>query len=129
MPGVQIPPVIAAATRRSAVAWVEDDGRVQPVWQLWHRGRMFVVAGGEEQPLSVGAHAVVAVREREHRDLQVRWVATIEQVHPGSPLWAEVVPLLHARRLNAPDGEAQPGRWARTSRIYCFTPTGELLPL
>jgi hypothetical protein len=37
------------------------------------------------------------------------------------------VPLLHATRLNAPDGEDQPHRWARDSLVLCLTPTGELI--
>jgi len=62
-------------------------------------------------------------------DRVVTWVADVSPVAPGSPLWDEVVPLLHAKRLNAPDGEEQPQRWARESVVLRFTPTGETLPL
>lgn len=130
---VQVPPIVDEATRRSAVVWVEVDGRPHPVWQLWHEGRMYVVSGGMEQPLP-GADraviAVIAVRSKQRQgDLLVRWVAEVHRVQPGTPLWDEVVPLLHARRLNPPDGEAQPLRWARESVVRRFTPTGETLPL
>jgi len=104
------------------------------VWHLWHDGRMYVVTGGLEQSLpqfgSSGSRAVVAVRSKaQQAGLVVRWVAEVAVVEPGSASWDEVVPLLHARRLNAPDGEDQPARWARESRVLSFTPTGELAPL
>jgi hypothetical protein len=38
-----------------------------------------------------------------------------------------VVPALHAKRLNAHDGEAQPERWAANSAIFRIQPQGELL--
>ena len=34
---------------------------------------------------------------------------------------------LHAKRLNPPDGEAQPARWARESRVARIEPTGQLV--
>jgi hypothetical protein len=55
-------------------------------------------------------------------------VADVEQVRPGTPAWDEVVPLLHAKRLNPPDGDAQLARWARESLVLRLTPTGELVP-
>src|SRR6476469_5811228 len=114
MPGMPVPDVGADATRRSGVAWVQADGRDHLVWQVWHDGAMYVVSGGLEQALPEVRRAVVAVRSKQRQgDLPVRWVADVERVVPGSPLWDEVVPLLHARRLNPPDGQAQPERWAR----------------
>jgi hypothetical protein len=124
--------LIAEATRKSAVVWVqvEDDPQPHPVWQVWHAERMYVVTGGLEQPLTRGERAVVAVRSKERQgNLLVRWVASVAAVAPGTPQWEEVVPLLHAARLNAPDGEEQPARWARESTVLCFTPTGEMLPV
>jgi len=38
------------------------------------------------------------------------------------------VPLLHARRLNPPDGAAQPARWAASSLVLRLMPTGSLPP-
>jgi hypothetical protein len=126
------PTLIAEATRKSAVVWIAvDDGPQQhPVWQVWHEDRMYVVTGGLEQPLPAGERAVVAVRSKDRQaDLLVRWVAVVAPVPPATAQWDEVVPLLHAARLNAPDGEDQPARWARESTVLCFTPTGETLPL
>ena len=117
--------LIEEATRKSGVVWVTTDGapRAQPVWHLWHDGAMYVVSGGIEQPLPVAQRATVAVRSKERQaDLLVEWAADVDAVAPGSPLWDEVVPLLHARRLNAPDGDAQPARWARESVVQRFRP-------
>lgn len=128
---VAVPALVEEATRRSGVVWVSvpDDPAPHPIWQLWHDGRMYTVTGGLEQPLPSADSAVVAVRSRDRQaDLLVRWVAALERIEPGSPLWAQVVPLLHARRLNAPDGEDQPARWARESTVWCFRPTGAVLP-
>ena len=120
--------LIEEATRRSGVVWVTPDGadRAQPVWHLWQDGAMYVVTGGIEQPLEVTALATVTVRSNATQaDRVVTWVADVSPVPPASPLWDEVVPLLHAKRLNAPDGEEQPQRWARESTVLRFTPTGE----
>ena len=116
--------LIDEATRKSGVVWVTVDAAgPQPVWHLWHDGAMYVVSGGLEQPLPVASRATVAVRSKERQaDLLVEWPAHVDVVPPGSPLWDEVVPLLHARRLNAPDGDAQPDRWARESVVQRFRP-------
>ena len=119
MPDLHLGLDLADATRRAGVVWVEVDGQAHPVWQVWHEGAMYVVSGGLEQPLPVAAHAVVAVPI----DRGVgRWDADVERVLPGTPRWDEVVPLLHAARLNPPDGVAQPDRWARESTVQRFTP-------
>jgi hypothetical protein len=127
-------PLVETATRKSGLVWVSAEGSstAAPVWHLWHDGAMYVVTGGLEQPLPdlPTGRAVVAVRSKERQaDLLVRWVAEISAVDPGTPAWDEVVPLLHAGRLNAPDGEEQPARWARDSRVLRFAPTGEQLPV
>ena len=125
--------LVEEATRRSAVVWVSGAGRAHPVWHLWHDGSAYVVHGGLEQPLpdvTPGSRAVVAVRSKATQsDRLVQWVADVSAVLPGSAAWDEVVPLLHAKRLNAPDGERQPERWARESVVLRLTPTGETVPV
>jgi hypothetical protein len=124
--------LIEEATRRSGVVWVTAEGsaRAHPVWQLWHDGAMYVVTGGLEQPLTVTGRATVTVRSKDRQaDRLVTWVADVAPVPPDSAQWAEVVPLLHAKRLNAPDGDEQPRRWARESVVLRFTPTGETVPI
>ncbi len=130
-----VPALVEEATRRSAVVWIAPDGaeRAFPVWHLWHEGRAYVVTGGLEQPLPGGTaarQAVVLVRSKaKQNDRLVQWVADVEQVLPGTSAWDEVVPLLHAKRLNPPDGDGQPARWARESVVLRLTPTGETVPV
>ena len=61
-------------------------------------------------------------------DRLVQWVARVEEVPPGAEGYDDAVRRLHAERLNAPDGEEQPQRWARESRVLRLVPTGETLP-
>lgn len=108
------------ATRRSAVVWVEAEGRQHPVWHVWHDGAMYVVSGGIEQPLPALTHALVLVPV--DGSMGVRWEAEVDRVLPGTELWERVVPLLHAGRLNPPDGQQQPERWVRDSMVQRFRP-------
>jgi hypothetical protein len=73
----------------------------------------------------------VLVRSHERRSgLLVTWTAEVSPVEPGTPAWDDAVPVLHAARLNAPDGEQQPQRWARESTVLRLRPTGEqVVPL
>lgn len=121
--------VVEEATRRSAVVWVAVD-RQPPrlVWHVWHDGRLWLVVGGLEQAvpgLLDARSAWVAVRSKEKQgDLLVEWEAAVHRVPVGSPEWDAAVPLLHAKRLNPPDGAAQPQRWARESVVLRLVPTG-----
>src|SRR5438270_833790 len=49
--------------------------------------------------------------------------ATVSRIVPGTAAWDTVVPLLHDKRLNAPDGEQQPERWARESVVLRLEPS------
>lgn len=126
--------LVTEATRRSAVVWVGREGSpdLRAAWHLWHAGCAWLVTGGLEQPLLglvEAQRAVVAVRSKQRQgDLLVEWTADVAHVLPGTAEWDEVVPLLHAKRLNAPDGEQQPARWARESVVLRLTPTGETVP-
>jgi hypothetical protein len=128
-----IPRIIEEATRRSGVVWVafSDDPPV-PAWHLWHSQRLWLVCGGLEQELPgavAATSATVTVRSKAtQNDRLVTWLADVAPVLPGTEEWDEVVPLLHGVRLNAPDGEDQPARWALTSTVLRLTPTGDLLP-
>lgn len=124
-------PLIEEATRRSGLVWVRPAGaeRARPVWHAWHDGCAWLVVGGAEQALpgiETASRAEVLVRSHERRSgLLVTWTAEVERVEPGTPAWDDAVPVLHAERLNAPDGEDQPARWARESTVLRLRPTGE----
>lgn len=118
-------PELDEALRRGGVVWVRPEGQdtLHPVWHLWHEGCLYVVTGGAEQPLPPMSRAEVIARDKERPLVRAgSWTADIDVVSPETPLWDDVVPLLHARRLNASDGEEQPQRWARESTVLRFTP-------
>jgi hypothetical protein len=121
MPVVDSRSRIDDATKRTGVAWVEVDGQTHLVWQMWHDGRMYAVAGGAEQVLPPCEHAIVTVRTP---DGPLSWPADVDVVEPGTPLWQAVTPALANRRLNAPDGIDAPARWAQESTVYVLTPAG-----
>ena len=123
-----LPPSIREAVKKAGIVWVSvEGGRPMVLWHLWHNGAVWTVVGGAEQQLPVGSLAVVTVRGAQ-RELAASFAVDVSTVEPGSELWDEVVPLLHAKRLNAPDGEEQPARWARESRVLRLQPTGALVP-
>lgn len=122
-----VSPLVDEATKRSGVVWVaigEHPPRI--VWHLWHDESLWLVIGGAEQDLPGGdtaATAVVTVRSKvSQNDQVVTWTAEVSRVEPGTPEWDIVVPLLHEKRLNPPDGEAQPDRWARESVVLRLLP-------
>ncbi len=114
--------LVEEATRRSGVLWIAPgDGAEHPLWHVWSEGAAYVVTGGAEQPLpgvADGDRVTVVVRSRERQAGRVvEWPAAVARVHPGTPEWERVVPLLAAQRLNACDAARQPGRWARESTV------------
>lgn len=125
------PHLIAEATRRSGLVWISVDGaRAEPVWHLWREGAAYVLAGGGEQPatgLAEAERAAVTVPSKTTRGRLVTWRASVRRVPPDSDEWNAVVPELLAKRLNAPDGQQAPRRWARDSVLLRLDPTGEPL--
>jgi hypothetical protein len=129
---VEVPPIVEAATKRSGVIWLDVPGadRTQLVWYVWHEGCVYVVHGGAEQVidgLTTAREAAVSAKSKDTGGRVVCWVGTVERVLPGSGEWDSAVPVLHAARLNPPDGERQPLRWASESIVTRIRPTGELL--
>lgn len=127
----QVLALIEEATKKSGLVWLQPDGRrTQAVWHLWHEGSAYVLSGGDEQPapgLGSAELMTVAVRSKDNGGRVVVWEARVELVPPESDVWRDVVPLLQAKRLNLPDGEAAPARWAGASAVHRLAPTGRLL--
>ncbi len=126
-------PDLDEAGRRSSVAWVAlDDGAARLVWCLWHDGALWLVIGGMEQSLpgaqTAGRALVTLPGKAARNDQVVSWTADVSVVAPGSAEGEAVVPLLHERRLNPPDGEEQPERWARESLLVRLAPTADMHP-
>lgn len=136
--------LVEEATKKSGLIWVRGDGvpstHVQghgvpsrALWHVWHEGAACVVGDGPgEQPLpgliDRGA-AVVTVRSKDKGGRLVAWDATVVELAPRSPEWEAAVAELKGKRLNAPDGEAMPERWARECRVLRLEPTGATRPL
>jgi hypothetical protein len=124
--------LIEETCRKSALVWLRPltASRAVAAWHVFVAGAVHVVGGGIEQPLpplADGEEVEVTARSKDTwgRLLTFRAVAT--QVRPDDEAWSRVVPELHAKRLNPPDGEAQPQRWARESTVLRLEPTGRIV--
>jgi hypothetical protein len=122
--------LVEEATKKSGLVWVRPSGtgqRACGVWHVWQDGSAYVLTGGLEQPLApLDERAYVTVRSKDKGARLVTWVAAVSVVLPGSEGWDAVVPALQAKRLNSPDGEEAPLRWARECVLYRLVPNGEV---
>ncbi|MFJ9583270.1 hypothetical protein [Streptomyces acidicola] len=126
--------LVEEATKKSGLIWVQGTGAPSRVlWHVWHEGAACVVGDGPgEQPLPGlvdGAEAAVTVRSKDKGGRLTTWTAKVTELAPGSPVWEAAVAELKGKRLNAPDGEAMPERWARECRVLRLEPTGATVPL
>jgi hypothetical protein len=123
--------VVEEATKKSGLIWVRGPGApARALWHVWHEGAACVVGDGPgEQPLpglADGAEAEVTVRSKDKGGRLVSWTAKVVELAAGSEQWEATVGELKGKRLNAPDGEAMPGRWARECRVLRLEPTGAI---
>lgn len=126
--------LIEEATKKSGLIWVKGPGvPARALWHVWHEGAACVIGDGPgEQPLpglSDGGPAEVTVRSKDKGGRLVSWSATVAELPPGSEAWEAAVAELKGKRLNAPDAETMPERWARECRVLRLEPTGALAPL
>ncbi len=127
--------LVEEACGKSAMVWLRmpGDQRSHAAWHVWTDGAVHLVTGGAEQPLTDlpglvdGAEVDVLVRSKDDGSRLVAFRTVVSDVRPDDDRWDTVVPLLHAKRLNPPDGEEQPARWARESRVLRLEPTGRVL--
>jgi len=124
--------LVEETCRKSALVWVRPPAatRAVPVWHFFVDGAVHVVGDGIEQPLPPmveGEEVEVTVRSKDTGGRLLTYVAAVTRIRPDEPAWAAVVPELHAKRLNSPDGERQPERWARESRVLRLDATGRLV--
>jgi hypothetical protein len=117
-----VTPAAQEATRKAGACWVDLGEGPQLVWHAWHEDALWLVTGGQEQPLARSRDdAEVTVRTRTGE--VVTWSGRATVVSPDSPEWAAAIAVLHDKRCNAPDGEVQPLRWARESVVLKISPT------
>lgn len=136
--------LVEEATKKSGLIWVrsaaaptsdapEPDRPTRALWHIWHDGAACLVGDGPgEQPLPGlvdGGGAVVTVRSKDKGGRLVTWTAKVVELPPGSPAWEAAVGELKGKRLNAPDGEAVPARWARECRVLRLEPQAGTHPL
>ncbi|MFF8725120.1 hypothetical protein ACF073_01350 [Streptomyces sp. NPDC015171] len=127
--------LIEEAAKKSGLIWVRGAGApaARALWHVWHEGAVCVVGDGPgEQPLTGladGGTAEVSVRSKDKGGRLVTFPAAVAEQAPGSPEWEAAVAELKGKRLNAPDGEEMPARWARECRVLRLVPTGAVAPL
>ncbi|GAA4783893.1 hypothetical protein [Streptomyces ziwulingensis] len=126
--------LIEEATKKSGLIWVEGPGGpARALWHVWHEGAVCLVGDGPGEqplpPLTDGGTAVVTVRSKDKGGRLVTWAARVVECASGSEPWQAAVAELKGKRLNAPDGEAMPERWARECRVLRLEPTGVTAPL
>lgn len=118
--------LVEEATKKSGLVWVRGTGPARALWHVWHDGAAHVVGDGPgEQPLPGlvdGGTAEVTVRSKDKGGRLVAWTAAVRELSPGSEEWDAAVAELKGKRLNAPDGEEMPGRWARECRVLRLDP-------
>ena len=126
--------LVEEATKKSGLIWVKGPGvPARALWHVWQEGAALVVGDGPgEQPLpglADGVTAEVTVRSKDKGGRLVTWTARVAQLAPGTKAWEAAVADLKGKRLNAPDGEAMPERWARECRVLRLEPAGASAPL
>ncbi|RPF36058.1 hypothetical protein [Streptomyces sp. TLI_185] len=126
--------LVEEATKKSGLIWVRGPGSAaRALWHVWHEGAACVVGDGPgEQPLpglADGGGAEVTVRSKDKGGRLVSWPAKVVELTPGSEEWEAAAAELKGKRLNAPDGEAMTGRWARECRVLRLEPAGASAPL
>jgi hypothetical protein len=122
--------LVEEAGRASAVLWVRLPGRAQPLaaWYAWVDGAAVVVHDGDEQALPglrTAGRVQLVLRSKDKGTLLVTVPARVVLLEPGTEAYDKAVVALHAARQSAPDGEAQPARWAATSLVSRLEPDGE----
>ncbi|MEU1008796.1 hypothetical protein ACIP4Y_14675 [Streptomyces sp. NPDC088810] len=127
--------LIEEASKKSGLIWVRGAGApaARALWHVWHDGALCVVGGGPgEQPLeglTDGGSAEVSVRSKDKGGRLVTFPVTVTEPASGSAEWEAAVAELKGKRLNAPDGEEMPARWARECRVLRLVPAGSVAPL
>lgn len=123
--------LVEEATKKSGIVWIAvGSARPRMAWHVWHADALHLVVGGLEQQfpeLSAASEVKVTVPSKDKGGRLVTWLAVPRRLEPGTEEWDAAAAALHAARLNPPDGEAQPQRWARESEIWRLEPTGEIV--
>lgn len=122
--------LIEELAKKTAVCWLRYAGEDHAVWHTWLDDALYVVSGGDEQPLAGiedTASVEVVMRSKETGGRLITWVGTVSVVRPGDELWEPATRALVVGRLNLDDlGTASAG-WARSSVVSRIVPTDRLV--
>lgn len=122
--------LITELARKTGVSWLRYGEATHAAWHLWFDDSLYVLSGGDEQPLPGIEHVErvqVTMRSKDNGGRLLTWMAVASAVLPEDELWGPVTALLAADRLNVPNLRDAPERWARTSRVTRLLPTGEMV--
>lgn len=115
--------------KKAGVCWLRYDGRDHAVWHVWLEEALYVLSGGEEQPLP-GIEDLdrveVVMRSKDSGGRLLRWVGEVSAVRPDDESWEPVTAALVGGRLNLPDLATAADGWAAGSRVTRVVPTGEV---
>ncbi len=122
--------LIAELSKKTGVCWLTYGGATHAAWHAWVDDALYVVSGGDEQPLP-GMDEVdrveVTMRSKENGGRLLTWVADASAVLPDDEHWAPATTALVAGRLNLADLSTAADTWAETSTVTRLAPTGEVL--
>jgi hypothetical protein len=128
--------LVAELAKKSGLLWIRTDTHAHPVWHEWVEdddgvGAVYVVGGGDEQPLpdvADGSTVTLLLRSKSNRHVVASVDATVETVQPSSDRWEPVTTALKAGRLNLVDSDHAVERWARDSRVLRLVPHDTVVP-
>lgn len=121
--------LIQELAKKTSVSWLRYGGADHPVWHVWLNDALYVVSGGNEQPLPgiTGVQRLeVVMRSKETGQRLVTWVGEVTRVQPGDELWEPVATALVAGRLNLADLSTAAAEWAESSVVTRIVPTEEM---
>lgn len=122
--------LLEEAAKKSGLLWITPaGGTARPVWHVWHDGAVHILVaradGAVEQyvaGLAEAAAAEVTLRSKDKGGRLIGWSADVAVLDAEHADWPAAAAALHTERLNAPDGEEQPERWARECVIVRLGP-------
>ena len=122
--------LIQEVSKKTSVCWLRYDGVEHAAWHTWLDDAVYVVSGGNEQPLpeieDVSSIEVV-MRSKDNGGRLVTWVADVTVVHPSDELWGPVTRALVSARLNLEDLTAAAAEWAEHSVVSRIAPTDQVV--
>ncbi|WP_020556653.1 hypothetical protein [Embleya scabrispora] len=124
--------LLEEGAKKSGLLWLTvGTAPPRPVWHVWLDGSSWLMTAREDGAveqfvpgLAEAGRALVDMRSKDKGGRLPGWTAEVTVVTPDDPTYEPAVLALHAARLNAPDGEEQPARWARECDLIRLTPTG-----